>query len=571
MFRFRKRKGFFSSKKLTKDIDPDEIFIDSSNLPRFDTSQFEGRLDKSISKRTVFALTIFFILIALVFSGRIWFLQINKGESFALRSEQNNLKHVNLFPERGIIYDKNGVELAWNEENKKNPDFSKRVYLDEAGLSHLLGYISYPLKDSSGFYYEFNLLGKEGVESAYNNEVGGKPGLKIIEVDVFGEIQSEGTIRPRDNGDDLNLSIDWRVQNKLYEFIKEVAKESNFQGGAGVLMDTTSGEILAITSYPEFRSSILTEGENEEQINLYNSDSRKPFLNRATSGLYIPGSIIKPFIALGALNEALIDPAKEILSTGSISVPNPYFSDQESVFKDWKAHGLVNMREALAVSSNIYFYSIGGGYEDQVGLGISRIEKYLSLLGFGKETKIDFGEEGRGTIPNPKWKAENFDGDDWRLGDTYNTSIGQYGLQITPIQAVRATAVLANDGKLLIPTVLNNKKRKVDREVLISSDKFQIVRDGMRRAVTSGTASSLNFPYLKISAKTGTAELGSGGIAINSWVIGFFPTENPRFAFSVVMERRRSRNLIGALFVMTNLIDWMHINTPEYLSEEIRP
>jgi penicillin-binding protein 2 len=559
---FRRRIQFWKIKKLNKDIDPDEIFIDSSNLPKFDTDQFEGRIEKAITKRAIYALIFAFIIIGLIFTGRTYFLQISKGEDFALRSQSNNLKHVRLFPERGIISDRNGVELAWNELSDE--DFSKRIYLNKSGLSHTLGFISYPMKDSSGFYYRFNLKGEEGVEGVYDDKIGGKVGLKITEIDVFGEIQSESTSRPKKNGESLTLSIDSRVQSKLYEYIKAVAQEAKFQGGAGIIMDVNTGEILALISYPEFDPQIMTDGENEERITGYNSDSRKPFLNRVTSGLYIPGSIVKPFLALGALNEGLIAPSKKILSTGSISVPNPYFPDKETIFKDWKAHGLVNMREAIAVSSNVYFYSIGGGYDGQKGLGISGIEKYLKLFGFGKETDIDFAEEGRGLVPNPKWKAETFDNDDWRIGDTYNTSIGQYGLQITPLQAVRAIAAIANNGKLLEPTILK-EDGKVQEEIDIAEEDFEIVKEGMRKSVTIGTARALNVPYIKVAAKTGTAELGTASGAVNSWIIGFFPEESPRFAFAIVLEKRLSSNLVGASFAMKNLIDWMNIYTPEYL------
>src|SRR3989338_8322697 len=136
-------------------------------------------------------------------------------------------------------------------------------------------------------------------------------------------------------------------------------------------MDVTTGELLALTSYPEYDQNALTAGMDQVSFNRLLNDKRKPFLNRAVGGLYTPGSIIKPIVALGALNENLISPEKEILSTGSISVPNPYDPSKPSVFGDWKAHGYTDMREALAVSSDTYFYAIGAGYEDQRGLGIT--------------------------------------------------------------------------------------------------------------------------------------------------------------------------------------------------------
>ena len=562
-FGFKKR-NFYREKIATKDIAPEDIFLDSRNLPKFDTNQFEGRLEKPIGKKTIIIISISFLLVGFLFLGKIWYLQILNGKKFVERSENNNLRNTLEFTERGIIYDRNGKELVWNIIGKEERDFREREYLNESGFSHLLGFVNYPKKDRSGRYYEYDIVGIDGVEKYFNNIVGGQNGIKITELDVFGKIISESTIRPAVNGKDLNLSIDWKVQNKLYKLIEEVAGKANFQGGAGVIMDINSGEILALSSYPEFDSDILTSGKNEELIDKYKNDSRKPFLNRVISGLYTPGSIIKPFIALAALDAKIISPEKSILSTGSISIPNPYNPENKSVFKDWKAHGFVNMREALSVSSNVYFYTIGGGYKDQPGLGISKIEKYLKDFGFENKTGIDIGEEGEGVVPNPRWKKEIFD-DDWRVGDTYITSIGQFGFQITPIQAVRNIAMVANGGKLLKPTVLKNPNPEIERTVKINEDDFNIVREGMRLAVQKGTASSLNFPYVKIAAKTGTAELGILKESVNSWIIGYFPYNNPKYAFAVVMERRESKNPIGGLYVMTNLINWMHINTPEYL------
>jgi len=558
-----KKNSFSKRRKRNQDITPEEIFLDSRNLPKFNTSQFEGRIEKPITKRTVLNVSIFFILIALIFSGKILYLQIVRGEELYLRSADNNLRNIIQFPERGIIYDRNGVELAWNIPNSTNPDFPERKYFEATGFSHVLGFVDYPKKDKSNNYYEYKVSGQDGVEKYFDEKIGGSNGLQIIETDVFGNILSESTVDKPQNGEDITLSIDYRVQNKMYELLEETASLAEFQGGAGVIMDVETGEVLAMTSYPEYSSQVMTDKNDSRVISGYSASSKNPFINRVTSGLYTPGSIMKPFIALAALSEDIISPTKKILSTGSISIQNPYNPDLKTTFKDWKAHGWVDMRDALAVSSNVYFYTIGGGYEDQVGLGISRIEKYLRDFGFSQITNFDF-EESSGIIPNPKWKKDVFD-DDWRIGDTYITSIGQFGFQITPIQAVRSTAMIANNGRLLKPTIELSKFENIEKEINISKENFRIIQEGMRQAVTKGTASPLNFPYVKVAVKTGTAEIGVLKESVNSWIIGYFPYDNPRYAFAVVMERRHSNNPIGGLYVMTNLIDWMHINTPEYL------
>jgi len=330
-------------------------------------------------------------------------------------------------------------------------------------------------------------------------------------------------------------------------------------------MDVNSGEILALASFPEYSSTILSEGDDRSAIRRFQNDYRKPFLNRAVSGLYTPGSIVKPFIAIAALNEKIISPEKKILSTGSISIQNPYFPDLKSVFKDWRPQGWVNIKDALAISSNVYFYEVGGGFKDQKGLGISKIEKYVNMFGLGELTGIDLPGEVKGIIPNPKWKAENFNGEAWHLGDTYHTAIGQYGFSITPLQMVRGIAAIANYGKLVTPHVVKTDSVKYKDINGISKVNFDIVKSGMRQAVTDGTAKGLNIPQVQIAAKTGTAEVGISKKRVNSWILGFFPYENPRFAFTVVMEKGPRENTIGGLYVMRQLLEWMSVNTPEYL------
>ncbi len=557
---------FHFRKKQKNEIDPDEIFLDSKNLPGFDVHQFEGRLEKPITKSAVVIAGLFFLAVGLGFVSRAWYLQVASGEYFKERAENNRLNHTPIFPERGVIYDRNGKLLVSNEIG--GGDFSKRVYSGSEGLSHVLGYVSYPKKDSSGFYYQEEFIGKDGVEKTYNDLLSGKNGLKITEVDVFGDIQSENTIRPPEAGKNLNLSIDKRLNEKMYEFMKNLAGDVGFDGGAGVIMDAENGEIISLVSFPEYDSETVSSGSDEAKIKNYLTDRRKPFLNRVTQGLYTPGSIVKPFLAIGALNEKIISPEKQILSTGSISVPNPYYPNIKSVFTDWKAHGLVDMRRALAVSSNVYFYEIGGGYGGQKGLGIEKIGEYIKLFNIGSLSGLDLFGEKEGTIPDPAWKEANFPGDPWRIGDTYHTSIGQYGFQVTPAQMVKAVAAIGNGGKLYRPHLIKDSRPETDyleKELDINEEDFKVAREGMRQAVTEGTASGLYIPAVKVGAKTGTAELGSLKQYVNSWVIGFFPYDKPKYAFAVVMEKGPRHNTVGALFIMRQMFEWMAVSAPEYL------
>lgn len=553
-----------------REISPDEIFLDASNLPAFDVHQFEGRFEKPIAIRALIMLGSFFFLVTLIFSGKLWTLQVRDSAIYTARSENNRLEHTVMFAQRGIVYDRNGVELAWNTPHAGSgeEEFALRTYTEEAGLAHVLGYGSYPQKDSAGFYYRTDFVGESGVEKSFDGSLRGENGLRIVERDVFRTVQSESSMHPAKDGNLLTLALDANVQNTLYATIKAVADQAGFVGGAGVLMDTATGELLALASYPEYRSNVLSSKSDEEAIRGYTRDPRKPFLNRAVSGLYSPGSIIKPFIALGALEERVIDPSTTIVSTGSISLPNPYLPGAVSVFRDWKAHGAVDMRKALAVSSDVYFYEVGGGFKGQRGLGIANIEKYMALFGFGTTTGINLPGELRGVIPTPAWKKEHFEDSLWRIGDTYNTAIGQYGFQVTALQMARAIAAIANNGKLLTPRVdrvLSPASIVAAKEIHLTPEHFTVVQEGMREAVRSGTAAGLALPGVSIAAKTGTAQVGLANKEKNSWVVGFFPYEHPRYSFAVVLEQGPAGNTPGGVLAMRDLLAWMSIHTPEYL------
>jgi penicillin-binding protein 2 len=545
-------------------VDPDEIFLDSQNLQNFDRQQFEGRIEKTISKSTIILLGSLFFVVVAIFTSRLFYLQINKGEAYFKRSQNNILEKAIIFTDRGIIYDRNKVELAWNKKTDE-ASVPTRTYLSP-GFSHLLGYVSYPTQDKGGNFWQGDFIGKDGLEKQYNDQLKGENGSKIIETDALGKIYSENIVNAPKKGTDLVTTIDSRLQKELFALIKNLSESKNFNGGSGIVMDIQNGEILTSTSFPEYNSEILSLGKDKEKINNYLTDKRKVFLDRNISGLYTPGSIVKPFFALGALVEGVIDPYKKILSTGSISIPNPYFPDQKTVFKDWKAHGWTNMMEAIAVSSDVYFYEVGGGYENQKGLGIANIEKYAGIFGFGTRTGVDLPDEKKGSIPSPEWKLANFKGDLWRIGDTYHTAIGQYGFQVTPMEMVRATSAIANEGRMLTPHLLvgDVEKENIFSSLDFSKEYFDRVKEGMRDAVTFGTASSLNVPYVDIAAKTGTAQLGISKNKVNSWVIGFFPYENPKYAFTIMMEAGPNTNSVGASSVMREFVDWMSINTPEY-------
>lgn len=562
MMGFGKKRGQISTRK---EIDPDEIFLDSENLPGYDTSQFEGRIEKPISRQTIIIVGLIFLVVGLAFTFRTFSLQIQRGEEFVKLSEQNRLRQSIIFADRGIIYDVNRTPIVWNKPPETPGDVILRQYIDKPGFSNLLGYVTYPQKDKAGFYFAEETIGVEGIEEIYNDWLSGENGSEIIETNALDETISQSTTRRAEKGEDLYLTIDADLQEHFRNAIAKIITERDFGGGGGVIMDVTTGDILAMVSFPEYDSNVLSDGKDKDKINSYINDPQKPFLNRVIHGLYTPGSVMKPFMALAALKEDIISPSKQILSTGKIVIPNPYNPDNPSVFNDWKAHGLVDMRRALAVSSNVYFYEVGGGFEDQKGLGIDNINKYFKMFGFGESLNSkEFGDVA-GTIPSPEWKKEVFN-DEWRVGDTYFTSIGQYGVQITPIQAVVAVAAIANEGTLVEPRLVSDSSQpaKIRRQIDIDSADFKVVKAGMRDSVLTGISQGLNYPDLEIAVKTGTAELGESKLRVNSWVTGFFPYNNPRYAFAIVLEEGLRTNNIGGVAAARDFFDWLKATKPEY-------
>jgi len=554
---FNYRRWF--KKRKSQVLDLDEIFLDSGNLPSFDTNQFEGRIEKPITKNILTGVFVSFIIVSLFFTVRLGFIQVVSGESFALRSNQNKIRYTHVFADRGVIYDRFDVPLAWNDPDRK--------YIETEGFAHILGYIGYPnkLELAGADFNHLEYIGKNGVENTFNDLLMGQRGIKVEEVNALGSIESDHVLQTPTPGESLTISIDSRVQAQFFSIIKEVAQNSGFAGGAGVIMDVKTGEIISLVSYPEYDSNILSTGSDREKIASFVNDPNKPFLNRVVSGLYTPGSIVKPFVALAALAENLIDPQKVIVTNGVLTIPNRYFPDQPTVYRDWKNLGALNLKQALAMSSNIYFFHLGGGYDGQPGLGIEKINSYSHLFGLGDKTNIELNNESTGIIPNPAWKKKNYEDGDWRLGDTFLTSIGQYGYLITPIEMVRSVAFLANGGTVLEPTLLTNLKTpKVVRTVDIEASDFKIVRDGMRAVVISGTGGVLNTSHVEVAAKSGTAEIDTSKRRINAWITGFFPYTNPRYAFVVVMEQGPYGGSVGGGVVMRRLLDWMAYETPEY-------
>lgn len=564
---------FQKKKTLSRHISLDEVLLDGENRPGFNTSQLEGTFEVPVKARNVFAIGAVFILVILIFSIRLGNLQALHGAEYLKISENNRLNHIPVFAERGVILDRNGVEIAWNVAGKEDDPFSRRQYTTEPGFAHMLGYVSYPAKDNAGFWQKdrSEIVGRSGIELVMNRELAGTNGVQLVETNAQLDVLNANIIAPAEDGDNITLTIDHDIQTQLFQSMAKLMEESGYQGGAGVIMDVEGGDVIAMASLPEFNSQIMSDGTDKEHIQAYFESPQKPFLNRAISGLYTPGSIIKPFIALAALNEGVIDRNTTVFSDGQIEIRNPYNPDEVATFSDWKdgGHGKTNVIKAIGESVNTFFYSISGGYESQEGIGITKIDEYLEAFGFAEPTGFALGNEPRGVIPSPEWKEKTFN-DIWRLGDTYITSIGQFGFQITPLSMARTLSALVNNGYLVQPRLTLDAKVDRDRvPIPVTTQHFDTVREGMRYTVTDGTAGALRVSYVNVAAKTGTAQVGAKNEFINSWVTGFFPYEDPQYVFVIVMERGPNGDTTrSASWAMRDLLDWIHENRPEYLSHQ---
>jgi penicillin-binding protein 2 len=553
-------------KKSKKAVEFDEILLDVTNLPAFNAGRMEGRRELPIAIRNIYLIGLIFFLIAMGFLYRLYGLQIIAGEEYLNISENNSVNSTVIIAERGVVYDRYGELVIWNEHDFTDQyDFPIRAYTDRLGMGQLIGYVSYPQKDTKGFYYRTEYVGRTGVESAFETELHGKNGEQILEVDALGEVVAEHMIAAPVPGGELTLSLDAALSEAMYQIISTSSEQAGFRSGAGAIMDVHTGEILALTSFPSYDPEVMADGDDTALIDTYNQDDRLPFLNKVVSGVYTPGSIVKPFVAYAALAEDIISPNKEIVSTGEIVVPNPYNPSNPSYFRDWRAHGVMTMREAIAFSSNVYFYTIGGGFGDQPGLGITKMHQYFTLFGMGTTTGINIATEQPGVVPSPEWKRQVFD-DDWRLGDTYFTSIGQYGFQATPLQMLRSYAALANGGTLVTPHV-EKGKQGATIDLQLNQDYVRIVHEGMRKTVNypGGTARGLERKDVAIAAKSGTAEVGAGNAYVNSWAAGFWPYEEPKYAFILMMDKAPRSNALGATRIMGDVMQWISINRPEYI------
>lgn len=461
--------------------------------------------------------------------------------------------------------------LIFDEQSDKYPGTnvatsSRRSYPNQKLASHVLGYVSsisdkqYEANKNAGYTMN-DLYGQNGIEYVFENYLRGKNGIKQIDMSVDGEIVSEETEKEAISGSNVVLTIDANLQatteKTLYETLTNTkntldgAKDAN--AGAIVVMNVKTGEILSMASYPDFSPSDWVGGIKPDVYNRYNSDeANHPFINRAISSNYAPGSIYKMVVSVAALQTGNVTTTEKINDTGVY--PHGHNPTCWIYPLRHTGHGYLNITSALKQSCNYFFYEMG------YRMGIDTLNKYARAFGLGKKTGVELTSEANGILANRELTSSK--GEVWTEGFTLSAAIGQGDNSFTPVQMAKYISILVNGGKQVNPTVIKtiinadgseidlseinasvntriSREENKEGDIEISEENLKAIFEGMK-GVTSesgGTAYNVfrNF-NIEVGGKTGTAQTGKKGETANAWFAGFAPYDNPEIAVVCIIE-----------------------------------
>jgi len=408
--------------------------------------------------------------------------------------------------------------------------------------AHILGHLGEvnqeELSASSTFGVELgDLVGKMGVEKAYNSYLQGEKGGEQVEVDAYGRLLRVISERDPLPGDTIYLTIDLEMQT-----IAE--RELGQRKGVVLIGDLETGELLALVSHPSFDPNLFSWGISQDEWDKLVQDPDDPLENRVLRGEYSPASTLKIIVTTAALEENIIEREDTLFCRGELLVGN-------RIFKCWKeeGHGRLNLEQAIIHSCNVFFYQLG------LKVGVERIIQYARLFGLGKMTGLDLTSERCGFLPTPDWKSKN-KGEAWYPGDTANLSIGEGFILVTPVQMFRVISAIANGGILIKPYLVEkivNSQGKIvksffseeNEKISLSSSTIDFLRKALRGVVREGTGWRAENKIVKIAGKTGTAELPNEERSHN-WFIGYAPSDDPRLAIVVLVEHREEEISIAA-------------------------
>ncbi|MEK7494974.1 MAG: penicillin-binding transpeptidase domain-containing protein [Patescibacteria group bacterium] len=505
-------------------------------LPYFQKGDSKGlhffRSNNQSVKNVFFIyITIIFLFLIILFI-RLFQLTIVKGSYYRTLSEQNRLREITIEAPRGEIVDRKGFVIAQNLKPDINQKLiiSKRVYQSPEAVAPFIGYRQIAdvndLKNDT-CQYKLQLgsrAGKKGIEKLFDCELRGRPGKKLVEVDAQGRYLKTVDVLPPIQGDKIQLALDFELQKKTYELVKDVK-------AAIIVTNPKTGEILTSVSSPSFNSQDF-EDNSSNNIQSYLTDKNNPLFNRVTEGTYPPGSIFKLVVATAGLEEKAIDEKTKIEDKGSIKAG-------AATFGNWyflqygKVEGMVDVVKAIRRSNDIFFYKVGEK------TGVEKIKKWTDIFGLGKRTEIGL-DEAEGMIPSTFWKKEVLK-ENWYLGDTYNLSIGQGYVGTTPLQMALVADVFANGGYLCKPQLLKQNVGAC-KKLPISKKTIDLIREGMKQACSTGGTGWPLFDFvagktkIQVACKTGTAESHAASGMPHAWITAFAPYENPEISVTVLIE-----------------------------------
>jgi penicillin-binding protein 2 len=456
---------------------------------------------------------------------------LNYDYSDIEKTIQNNKTKTEIIISENVSFDI-VTKIKENIENMKGIEVKEtmvREYPNKNVLSHVLGYIGPINSDELAMinkeeYKFYDLIGKNGIEKSYESELRGKDGKKVYDIDAKMNVQKEITAKEEkaQPGNEIVLTINLNLQKNVQDILAD-------RTGAIVVMKPSSGEILAMASYPDFDPNIYVlqnDKNNELKRNIALDTKGTPLMNRAIQSIYPPGSIFKAVTATAILNENIVSLDQQYFCSGN-------FRLNKQNFGCWSVHGWENLSQAIMNSCDVYFYNVG------LLTGIERISKYAEMYGFDKILGIDIPYESGGMIPSLEWKKSK--GQIWYDGDTLNSVIGQGDVKVTPLQLANMMSVICNSGISYKPHLVEEIRSSINDKIIkkIQPEKiidmkmdqkvFDFLINSLSKVTMDGTArGAFSTNKLKIAGKTGTAEIGMGEKKqTHSWFAGFGPLDYP--------------------------------------------
>lgn len=504
-------------------------------------------------------------------------IDLNKNDIKNFKKKQKKAKKFTPIPIKSSL---NEIQIARFAVNQyrfpqiKIKGCPQRYYPFGSTLTHVIGYVG-EINNKDVKYLENNGLlknylathsiGKLGIEKYYENILHGKIGYEEVEVDSHGKIIRRLTKKDPEDGKDIFLTIDLNLQIKIEKLLIN-------NRGAAIVIDPRNEEILALVSTPSYNPNLFVKGISKKDYRKLINNPNRPLVNRTTQGIYPPASTVKPFLAIAALSDKIINTNSIIFDPGWWKIPN-----SKKYYRDWRklGHGKINILKAIIESADTFFYYLS--YK----MGIDRISHWMKKFGYGQITGIDINEEKSGIIPTKEWKQKKYK-KPWYLGDTIAIGIGQGYWTCTPIQMAKALMTLINNGKIKTPHLLygiknGNKikpyqKKEYFKIQNIHLNFWKLVRKGMYGVANcpNGTAyKSFTNSLYKAAVKSGTAQVFSyqtynsnklaEHLRDHKLMIGFAPYNKPIVSVTVVLENEgKGRISIGDL--VRNIFDYILID-----------